>query len=314
MVVLTTSAVPSRYRFEYWREIISRRTSLHFRMQPVAGLSNCELRSEAVGDLALLHLRGGVVKRYARTRAEIARSSVPFYFVHVQLDGDCAVRRGEQETRLRTGDAFMIDPLHEIEMELSHSRTTLVIKLPKEWLSGRVARPERIHGAVLRGERPFARLMTSYLANGLEIAGGLPAEAAAVFCEHASELTIQALRESWAENPVPLESWREAMFVRACRLIALRLADPHLSPDRIARKLGISTRLLQRIFAERGQTVMKRVFAERVKRSAELLRAQDAAHRSITDVALSCGFSDSAHFTRAFAARMGMTPSKWRRQ
>src|SRR5262249_49908181 len=157
-------------------------------------------------------------------------------------------------------------------------------------------------------------LMVSYLANGLEIAEKLPAETAEVFSGHAAELMTQALSESWAEKPVPLKAWREAIFVRACRLITLQSADPHLTPNKIAHTIGVSTRLLQRIFAERGQTVMKRVFDDRVNRSAKLLRAQDAVHRSITDVAFSCGFNDSAHFTRSFAARMGMTPSQWRRQ
>ena len=129
--------------------------------------------------------------------------------------------------------------------------------------------------------------MMSYLVNGFEVAQGLPAEAAVVFTEHAAELTAQTLRNHGLRSPVPLKAWHEAMFVRACRLITLQSADPHLTPDKIACKLGISTRLLQRIFAERGQKVMKHVFDERVNRSAELLRARDAAHRSITD---SCAF------------------------
>lgn len=313
MVMVTTHAVPPRDRFEYWRELIRQRTSLCFRMQPVTGPAHCALRAETIGDLALLHLHGGVVKRYTRTRAEISRSQVPFYFAHIQLEGDCTVRRGEQEIRLRRGDAFIIDPRHEFEMELSRSRTTLVARIPREWLSGRVSRPDRVHGAVLRGRRPFARLMMGYLFNGFEIASRLPAETSVVFSRHAAELTAHALKETWAENPAPSTAWREAMFVRACRTIALRSADPQLTPHTIACKLGISTRLLQRIFAERGETVMKHVFGERVDRSAELLLTRDAAHRSITDIALSCGFNDSAHFTRVFAARMGMTPSRWRR-
>ena len=59
---------------------------------------------------------------------------------------------------------------------------------------------------------------------------------------------------------------------------------------------------------------MKRVFAERVNRAAKLLGAPEAAHRTVTDIAFSCGFNDSSHFGRVFAAELLMTPTEWRRQ
>lgn len=34
----------------------------------------------------------------------------------------------------------------------------------------------------------------------------------------------------------------------------------------------------------------------------------------LVQVALECGFSDQAHFTKAFAKASGITPAKWRRQ
>ncbi|WP_310302513.1 AraC family transcriptional regulator [Sphingomonas sp. BE270] len=34
----------------------------------------------------------------------------------------------------------------------------------------------------------------------------------------------------------------------------------------------------------------------------------------LAQVALECGFSDQAHFTKAFSKAAGITPAKWRRQ
>lgn len=104
------------------------------------------------------------------------------------------------------------------------------------------------------------------------------------------------------------------MYLRACRLIALKFGDPNLAPDRIARELGVSTRTLARIFAMHNETVMHRVFDERVRQAAKLLSAPEAAHRSVTEIAFACGFKDSSHFGRVFAAQVQMTPSQWRRQ
>jgi AraC-like DNA-binding protein len=316
MALITTADVPPADRFEFWRETIAR-SALQFRMQPAEHAPLGEIRFAAMGDLAIMHIDGAVATRYARTRVEIARSQGPYNFLHLQLQGGCLLQSGEQRSVLAVGDAFVVDPLREFDMTSvpdNSGKRALVVRFRKEALSARVGRPDLVPCAVLRRDRPIARLLSSYLINGLEVADGVTAEAATLFEEHAVELLAQALRESWAEQLEPSQAWREGLFVRACRLIKLRFGDPDLAPEALARELGVSTRLLQRIFAEREETVMKRVFAERIARAAELLCASDAAHRSVTDIAFVCGFSDSSHFGRVFATQMAATPTEWRRR
>lgn len=48
----------------------------------------------------------------------------------------------------------------------------------------------------------------------------------------------------------------------------------------------------------------------RVDRAAELLRATD---RSVTDIALSCGFSSLSYFGKLFREKLGVSPSEYRR-
>jgi AraC-like DNA-binding protein len=127
-----------------------------------------------------------------------------------------------------------------------------------------------------------------------------------MFAAHSVDLLALVLGER-ASEPLPAQALREALFARAVRLIALRFADPGLTPDRIAGSLGVSTRLLQKLFAERGATVMERIWEKRVSQAASLLAMPQASHRSITEIAFACGFNDSAHFTRAFAARVAVT-------
>ena len=55
-------------------------------------------------------------------------------------------------------------------------------------------------------------------------------------------------------------------------------------------------------------------WTERVNRAERLLAAPEAADRSITDIAFACGFNDSGHFGRVFAARVGMAPSRRRKK
>jgi AraC family transcriptional regulator, positive regulator of tynA and feaB len=318
MQVITTEGVPPGERLEFWRDIVAR-GALLFRIEPLEDDAwHAEMRVAAIGGLALVKFESAFTARYSRTRAEIARSQAPYYFMQLQLDGRCQLQRGEEQFSLVVGDGFVEDPLREFEMTFAAPdnppRRTLVIGFPKEALTTCIPRPELLHGAVLRRNRPLARLLAGYLLNGFDVADDLTPEAASLFGEHAVELLTQSLRESWAEAPQPSDAWREALFVRACRLVKLRHGDPRLAPEPLARELGVSTRLLHRIFAEHGATVMKRIFAERLNRAENLLSAPEAAHRTVTDIAFSCGFNDSSHFGRVFAAHKSMTPTEWRRR
>jgi AraC family transcriptional regulator, positive regulator of tynA and feaB len=320
MQVITTRGVPPGERFEFWRDIVAR-GALQFRMQPLEPVDrapHAKMRLAAIGGLALVKFESAFITRYSRTRAEIARSQPPYYFMQLQLDGRCQLQRGEEQFSLSVGDGFVADPLREFEMTFAAPdnarRRTLVVGFPKEALATRILRPELLHGAVLQRNLPMTRLLAGYLLNGFDVADDMTPEAATLFGEHAVALLTQSLHESWAETPQPSEAWREALFVRACRLVKLRHADPRLAPASLARELHVSTRLLHRIFAEHGETVMKRVFAERVDRAAKLLDAPEAAHRTVTDIAFSCGFNDSSHFGRVFAAQILMTPTEWRRR
>jgi AraC-like DNA-binding protein len=190
----------------------------------------------------------------------------------------------------------------------------LTLIFPQQWIVPRVAWPDRINGTVLHRDNPLSHLLASYLVSGLEVAGELSRDAAELFSQHSIELLSCALGDSPCNGPASSNAVQEALFVRACRLIRLKFGDPSLTPAQLAHQLGISTRLLQRIFAEHNKTVMRHIFAERTSRAARLLADPAAAHRTITDIAFSCGFNDSAHFSRLFAASMGMPPSQWRKQ
>lgn len=76
-----------------------------------------------------------------------------------------------------------------------------------------------------------------------------------------------------------------------------------------ARELALSSRTLQRRLTQDGASLQVMRREARIKHATELLLRTDNALNTIGFV---CGFSDSAHFTRAFKARAGMTPTAFR--
>jgi AraC-like DNA-binding protein len=74
----------------------------------------------------------------------------------------------------------------------------------------------------------------------------------------------------------------------------------------------VSVGHLHRLFRDTGTTVNRSLVDLRVQRCAADLRDPRLRHRSVAEIAYGRGFKDAAHFTRAFAARHGTTPSDWR--
>jgi transcriptional regulator GlxA family with amidase domain len=97
---------------------------------------------------------------------------------------------------------------------------------------------------------------------------------------------------------------------RALLLMEQHLADP-LTVEDIARKVNISTRQFERLF--RFSTGMSPTAFYRVLRLRYGLWLLRNSARSITDIAVECGFADCAHFSRQFREGFGVSPSALRR-
>lgn len=95
-----------------------------------------------------------------------------------------------------------------------------------------------------------------------------------------------------------------------------RLDDPHLSLQDLADSFHCSIRTLHRVFRRDGEESLERyIQRQRVEACARLLRTElpPEAPGSLTDLALQFGFSSSSHFSNAFRARFGVSPSVYRR-
>jgi hypothetical protein len=121
------------------------------------------------------------------------------------------------------------------------------------------------------------RLLTGYTC--LLFSGGAPAEppSCRLVVNHIHDLIALALGATRDVLEIAktrgLRAARGAdLYARAERLIALRFDDPDLASGEIAHGLGVSLRLLQKVFAERGETVMRCLWDERVNRARNCCR------------------------------------------
>ena len=108
----------------------------------------------------------------------------------------------------------------------------------------------------------------------------------------------------------PLNSTQARLLARVDAYVTAHLDDVDLGPQSIASALGISVRSLHLLYSHRGTTVSRRILERRLERCRGDLVMQPRL--SITEVAFRWGFSDMAHFSRAFRRQYNETASAYR--
>jgi acetamidase/formamidase/AraC-like DNA-binding protein len=105
---------------------------------------------------------------------------------------------------------------------------------------------------------------------------------------------------------------KAATLHRLCQTIERRLDDPDLTPAKVAVAEGISERYLQKLFEGTGSSFTHYLRERRLQRTSADLSNPAEAHHSISEIAFRAGFNDSAHFSRAFRHRFGLSPREFR--
>ena len=80
----------------------------------------------------------------------------------------------------------------------------------------------------------------------------------------------------------------------------------------MAAQAGLSPSHFSRLFKQTiGKSPYQFLMAYRIEQAKKML---DNPHKLMMDIALCCGFSDQAHFSRVFKKIEGVTPKKYRKK
>jgi AraC-like DNA-binding protein len=107
-------------------------------------------------------------------------------------------------------------------------------------------------------------------------------------------------------HQVPARPQAAVLLQDVLDLIELRLDDPALTPESLARACHVSLRSLHRLFADQPRSVARWIRFRRLEQA----RAELMAHptRPVALIAATHGFADATSFARAFRAEFGLTP------
>lgn len=128
--------------------------------------------------------------------------------------------------------------------------------------------------------------------------------------ERIIEIALDSIHQVADPLFAPVEDRAARLIDRAVEYVDRNFAK-RISDAVVARELGLSTSHFRYLFRESlGMPFHQYVITSRLERARKLLRETDG---SIGEIALEVGFSNVSHFSKAFAQRFEICPSRVRR-
>lgn len=246
-----------------------------------------------------------------RTPREIRRGGPIQYILKLQLVGNSRIEQRDRVITLAPGEAVLLDSELPVTFRTESKCHFFALHVPKEQLDGRgviwdnfLAKP---------CPAPTASLVHSLMLSSFEWSQSLgPAQAQSAADAILSLFSAGHLdqRDIVADSVKGFTTPNLMKSIHA--YIITRLDDETLSPGAIAKAHHISERQLHRLFEPLGLSVCRYIRKARLDRCAMSLRDPAQSNRTITEIAFSHGFSDSAHFSRAFRDEFSATPREYR--
>lgn len=130
------------------------------------------------------------------------------------------------------------------------------------------------------------------------------------------DLLIQEIRRFYLETEVPVDksSFNQSDVSRLVKNIIYYIEENYtqkISLAQIAQELWLNPSYISRTFKQNtGLTITEFIAARRI-RCAELLLMDEG--KSVSEVAMSCGFNNISYFNSVFKNTTGFTPGEYRR-
>jgi AraC-like DNA-binding protein len=246
-----------------------------------------------------------------RTAQQAASATGDDLLLCRQVAGTFALEQHGRKVILEGGDVALIDPLLPYTGNFSSGSRRLILTVPRSAVQARIGTARDF---VARAVKPWGEggIMSSYLMTLPVHADRLGPTSTATVLGQVFDLMAVALARTMEAKTPRLSSAASLALLKLRAVIEPRLSDPTLDDDAVAAAAGISVRYANSLLAAEGMSIMRLVQARRLERCRAALEDPMQAHRTLSEIAFSWGFSDMTHFGRRFKAAYGAVPSEYR--
>lgn len=270
-----------------------------------------QLRSRVLGQISVVEI---IAARHtvARTPELIAKTDRKYFKLSIQLAGTGLLIQDNREATLGPGDLAIYDTNRPYTLCFDGDFRTLVLMFPHSLIDLPVEAVGWLTAVRMPGDVGLGRLISPFMVRLADNLEALSGSNGLRLAHNAVDLVTTLFN---GELDLKIDAGRsphELLLARIHDYIEAHLGDPELTPTTIASAHFISTRHLHDLFQEIGTTVSASIRQRRLERCRRDLHDPVLADRPVTAIAARWGFTDAAHFSRAFRAAFGQSPSGYR--
>jgi AraC-like DNA-binding protein len=306
-LVFSTDDVPEAERFSYWREAV---------MQGICGVSGERNKDQetpfkarfdcSIGEsLVKYHCSADGHPLFRRARDIAQRGDGKKIAIYREL-GVVGWRVGDRrEMTTRPGDLVVSDGTSPWASQARTEFDSETRLFPRKVIDAHLPGSARVPSLVLTGRDGLAGIVKAYLDAFAAQIDALDDREVELVAENFCRLLAVACGAAAGEHK---EAIRLGRLEQAKRYIDLRLMDPEMTPEKAAAALKMSVRQLHLLFEPSGTSFAKYVLERRLEQCRAALM-DPTGRRSVTDIALACGFNSLWTFNRTFRRAFGVRPS-----
>lgn len=227
-------------------------------------------------------------------------------YLKLMTSGEVDIELAGVQQRFAAGSMFLLDPGRTFNESFPTRGQMTVLRIAKSGLRARGVR-DTVEGLLVPDMQSADMRATRDLIQCIAAQHLAPSAT----LRHLMGQQLTNLVDAILTTPTDTVKQRssEAVLFRAKRHIHQHLGDQQLDSAAIAAAACVSVKHLQRLFRAQDSGVMRYLWQARLQRAQRLLTDNDAQAITIQEVAWRCGFATAAHFSRAFRASYGRSPS-----
>jgi len=252
-------------------------------------------------------------QQVARTARLITQADDEYFLLNIQRQGSSLVRQDGRVAKLVSGDMalYSSDRRYELAFDSAFSQTVLVF--PADMMRAMIPTIDALTATTLSSQNPTTKLLSlmadCYFQTPFE-----------TMSMHTIAHAANALTEIFAANIAEFSAGIDAVksslaffhMTRIKQYVFENLRNPELSVQNVSQSLRISSAHIHRLFQVEEQTLSAWIWTRRLLACKLALQNPAKSHLTISQIAYSCGFNSSSHFSRAFRTKFGTTASEWR--
>ncbi|GIJ06978.1 AraC family transcriptional regulator [Micromonospora andamanensis] len=313
-----TRTVAPHERFDYWQEVVNHSIVPLEMYSDHRADFDAAFRAVDLGVARATRFWYPTVEAH-RTSKLIRQSDPGLYQLALVLRGEASVVQGRRDTAVLVNQFGFHDfsrpsrMFHAVNRPSRAQPTVITLTIPGALLPVEGKKLPR-HAIAMSGHQGIGGLLARHLG---QLTGHCeqyrPSDLARLGTVTLDLLGALLAHYLDTSNMLPPESRDRVLLARVHAHIERHLGDPGLSPPSIAEAHHMSVRSLHRLFNRERTTVAAWIRDRRLERCRRDLASSLAAHRPINMIAARWGFTNAAHFSRAFRSVYDMSPHEYRR-